>query len=54
MSKDGFAALSQCIKRQNALFDVGRWVFDVQIFLHAIPLAPFALRMEGNGDFYLH
>jgi hypothetical protein len=28
-SKDGFAALSQCLNRQKALFDVGRWMFDV-------------------------
>jgi hypothetical protein len=28
-SNDGFAALSQILKRQDALFDVGRSMFDV-------------------------
>jgi hypothetical protein len=35
-SNDGIAALSQSIKRQDALFDVGRWTF--RSFLHAIAL----------------
>jgi hypothetical protein len=50
-SKDGFVALSPFINRHNAVFDVGRSMLDVQIFLNAIALLAPIVQPPDTGEF---
>jgi hypothetical protein len=52
-SNDGFSTLSQFINRQNAFFDVGCSMLEIQMFLHAIALGAAIVHLIqalGNPD----